>query len=404
VAHPIETATGIGQLAAGVAQYAGVPGDQYKPYAEAAGKAIMERYGSLEKAKQTFETDPVGFAADVSSVVSGGAGLARGVGALPKAAARVGAPTTAELFDSASGHYDAMHNYRLELHPGVMERTAFNIEDELKTQGYRDYLAPKTFRAVEELRNPDGMTMTTQEIEGVRRALGKAAGDPAEKDAARRAIAAIDNTMASLSPADAAVNGQFAPHVAQEARAARGDYAAAKHAETVENATNMAELQAASTGSGANIDNATRQKFRAILASPKQRRGYSAAELTQMEQLVRGLPAGNAARLIGKLAPTGVVSGALSAGLGHVLGHTIGVPALGMASKAASDAITRHAAARLSEQVRLRAPESRRLGATPAPAVVPRFVKGVANRSRQLNLLDRAAQPFGPAVPNPYQQ
>ena len=393
VMHPIDTATDIGHLVAGAAQYAGVPGESYKPYAAAAGKAIMDRYGSLEAAKKTFEEDPVGFAADVWSVVDGGAGLARGVGALPRQAAHVAAPTTREIYEASQHNYNNMKGYGVELHPHVMDQVATNIETELLNEGYRDYIPGHgaLFNAVNELRNPVGRYSTISDIDGPRRVLNKLAGDPALRDGARRAIGEIDTALGSLTPADAAINGHFIPQVAQEAQRARGNYAAYKHAQQVEEATNAAELQAASTGSGANIDNATRQKFKAILTNPKKQRGFTADELTQMRQIVNGSFAGNAARLVGKLAPTGVVSGSLGAMLGHTLGHTIGVPVIGGIAKSLGDATTRQAANRMSEQVRLRSPEARRLGATPAPAVLPRMAGRAADQARRLNLAGRAA-------------
>lgn len=401
VAHPIDSAVNTGKLIAGAAQYAGVPGEQFKPYAAAAGKAIMDRYGSLENAKKTFENDPVGFAADMMSVMEGGAGALRGVGVLPRAATRVAAPTTAELYEASQNNYRNMKGYGVELHPHVMDHVATNIETELLNEGYRHYIPGHgaLFNAVNELRNPVGQFSTISDIDGPRRVLNKLAGDPALRDGARRAIDEIDSALGNLTPADAAVNPQFVGHVAAEARTARGNYAAHKHAEQVENATNMAELQAASTGSGGNIDNATRQKFRAILASPRQRRGFSAAELRQMEDLVRGSPGGNAARLVGKLAPTGIVSGTLSTALGHAIGHTIGVPVVGAAAKAASDAMTRSHAARVSEQIRLRSPEARRLGATPAPRAIPRMAGNVERMGRRLNLFGRTDETVNPYAP-----
>ncbi len=232
--------------------------------------------------------------------------------------------------------------------------------------------------------------MTTQEIESTRRALGKASMDPAERDSARRAISHIDDMLASLKPSDVAVNPQFAGRVAQEARAARANYAAYKQADQIEKATNAAELQAASTGSGANIDNATRQKFRAILTNPKKVRGYTPEEQAAMRQLVQGTMAGNAARLVGKLAPSGIVSGALSAGLGHAVGHTVGVPALGYIAKAVADMKTAKAARNLSEMRRLRSPLAQGIGATPYPGRVPPI-----GTAMQLGRIGNYQNPYG---------
>jgi hypothetical protein len=398
--HPIDTATGLGHLVAGVGQKLGIPGNEYEKYADAAGQAIMERYGSLEKAQHTFETDPVGFAADISGAL-GLAGKVARVSGLAKAAVR--APTTPELFDAAQGHYQAAHGFGVEFKPSVATDMAQNIENALRAGNSRDYLAPNAWRAFDELRQIQGPVQVS-DIDGVRQLLNEVrqSADPKERRAAAIAIGEIDDAMTKLRPQDAIVNPHFVPRINEEIKLARGDYRAAAQARKVETATTTAERQAASTGSGANIDNATRQKFRAILASPSKQRGWTKSELADMDQIVRGTFTGNAARLVGKLAPTGVVSGALSATLGHVLGHTLGVPALGMGAKALSDAITTNNAARLSEKVRLRSPEARRIGATAAPPLWKTAARNVYGPARRLNLAGQnPANPY-PTASNPY--
>jgi hypothetical protein len=52
------------------------------------GGMYANRYGSVDKIKNTIATDPVGFAADFSTILSGGAGAASRLGA-PRAAARL---------------------------------------------------------------------------------------------------------------------------------------------------------------------------------------------------------------------------------------------------------------------------------------------------------------------------
>src|SRR6185437_7641069 len=82
---------------------------------------------------------------------------------------------------------------------------------------------------------------------------------------------------------------------------ARGNYAAALRSERLSTAVEKAELQAGGANSGQNIDNATRQQIKSILNSPKSRRGYSGEELRQMQRIVQGTFAGDAARYIGNL-------------------------------------------------------------------------------------------------------
>jgi hypothetical protein len=95
IAHPIETATNLGNLGKGVLQKLGiVSGDDATKYADAAGQFLKDRYGSLAGIKKTLATDPVGLAADLSLVLSlGRAAPASGptiVTKVAKAAADVG--------------------------------------------------------------------------------------------------------------------------------------------------------------------------------------------------------------------------------------------------------------------------------------------------------------------------
>jgi hypothetical protein len=369
IKHPIETAIGIGRLGAGVAQYAGVPGDEFKPYVDELAKDYAKTYGSMEGFGSALKEDPVRVAMDASM----GLGL---VGKLGRAgrAGRVAAPSIEDLHEASTNAYGAARNLGVEYKPYETLGLFQDIRDTLLQQGHRDDLSGGTFRRIEELTNPQsgGPNPNFSDIEGVRQSLNMVreevhphTGRPtADARAAGIAIDKIDDFLGD--PTNAVPWHQnIAQQAADFANEGRGNWAAMSRAQQIERATNAAELQAASTGSGANIDNATRQKIRAILTNPKRQRGFSQDELGQMDQIVRGTFTGNAARLLGKLAPSGVVSAGLSTALGHAVGHTIGVPGLGLVSKAIGDAATRRAAARLSEQVRLRSPLARHIGATP---------------------------------------
>lgn len=86
VIHPIETAKAVGNLALGTAQQA-IPGEQGKEqYANALGDALLNRYGTLDNVKKTINTDPAGFAMDVSTILTGLGGAATKATQLPKVA------------------------------------------------------------------------------------------------------------------------------------------------------------------------------------------------------------------------------------------------------------------------------------------------------------------------------
>ena len=80
VLHPIQTAKGIGQFGLGLAQLA-IPGEQgNEDVARSVGQHFVDRYGSLDAAKQAVTTDPVGVLADVSALLLGGGYLATKAG------------------------------------------------------------------------------------------------------------------------------------------------------------------------------------------------------------------------------------------------------------------------------------------------------------------------------------
>ena len=88
---PIETGKAIGGILRGGMQKAlpdqvtewaissGLSPDS-RPQAEQAWEAIKGRYGSEDALKQTISSDPVGVAADISTILTGAGGLAKGAG------------------------------------------------------------------------------------------------------------------------------------------------------------------------------------------------------------------------------------------------------------------------------------------------------------------------------------
>lgn len=85
VLNPIDTAKNIYNLGSGIVQLA-IPEEQgNEKLARAVGQFYADRYGGLDKAWNTLYNDPVGMAADISTVLGGGGALLKGVGSLSKA-------------------------------------------------------------------------------------------------------------------------------------------------------------------------------------------------------------------------------------------------------------------------------------------------------------------------------
>lgn len=110
VRHPINTVSGIGDAVSGglrklqdpdVMAATSTPDTvRANETANAIGGFYKDRYGSVEGLKQTLAKDPVGALADVSTVLTGGAGLAKGASKIPMLTK--GATTTADILRKAS--------------------------------------------------------------------------------------------------------------------------------------------------------------------------------------------------------------------------------------------------------------------------------------------------------------
>lgn len=93
--HPIDTAEAVKNIGEGALEKTGLmSGHDEEPYADAVGKMLVDRYGSLENFKRTLAEDPVGVAGDLSLLLSGGGSAAARVpgliGRVGKVAAEVG--------------------------------------------------------------------------------------------------------------------------------------------------------------------------------------------------------------------------------------------------------------------------------------------------------------------------
>ncbi len=84
IASPIDTAKSLGGLGLGLVQKL-IPGEQdSERFVDALVDNYKERYGSAEKARQTFIEDPVGFLSDTAGVLLAGGGVIKGAGAVTK--------------------------------------------------------------------------------------------------------------------------------------------------------------------------------------------------------------------------------------------------------------------------------------------------------------------------------
>jgi hypothetical protein len=124
-------------------------------------------------------------------------------------------------------------------------------------------------------------------------------------EAAQHVKDAINHWIEALPPGEI-VQGdpKFTAAMWDHAKASWRSYA---QVDQVESAMEMGRHQAAVAGTGANTQNAMRQRIRQILDSDKSR-GLSPKAKEQMESIVMGTWATNSSRWAGKYAPSGPVS------------------------------------------------------------------------------------------------
>jgi hypothetical protein len=258
-------------------------------------------------------------------VAGAGTGLASAMGQEARLAARL--PTADQIKDSAQAAYKQVENARLIASEGslngLVSATRAGLDQRLITDG----VAPRTFRALEQLEKSGG---DIAQIMGVRQQLGKinpSAGT--DYEAAQHVRDAIDNYVETLPPGEV-VSGdpQFTQAMLDHARSSWRSYA---KLDQVQSAMDIGAHRAAVSGVGANTQNAMRQRIREILDSDTQSRGFSPESREQMENIVMGTWLTNAARHAGKYAPSGPVSATTTAaaffGGGPAAAAAVAIPA-----------------------------------------------------------------------------
>lgn len=368
----------------------GVTGEFYKPkttageYAQTAGEFAPAVIGGPESllAKVGTRVAAPAFVSETAGQATKGTPLepyGRAAGAVIGSVAahhavtppvKQAVPSVEQLKDAARAGYRHPDVTSLEIHPGSTAQAADDITSSLNAKGFRALNAPATYGILQELKNPVGPTSKVADVDSVRKALTKTAGNyanPIEQQAANQAIAKIDDYLTNI-PQSHVVAGDAA-RAQQVLKEAQANWSAAKHGETMAGKMSDAELQAAATYSGGNLDNATRQKIKSILTSPKLKRGYTADELKQMDQIVRGTFTGNLSRKVGKILGGGGGLGSLvtAAEGAHVAGPAgLALPLVGMAGRALGTRSTLNRANQLEETIRSRSPEARKWAASHA--------------------------------------
>lgn len=324
-----------------------------------------------------------GIATPVSAAMRAGERLVPGVSQALRRE-RPKPPTAEALRNEASRGYDAARDMSVDFSSTSVRDMARNLQIELEQDGILPVLAPKAFRVLKQLQQaPDDSVAPLAGLEAARRAFNNAAKDfnnPTDQLAARRIRDRLDGFM--LEPPPQSVVAGPAAAASTTLKEARGNYAAAKRSDTLTGLRDSAELRAAVANSGQNLDNATRQRLRALLENQRQSAGFSGDERAAIEGVARGSRTSNFLRGTGNVLGGGggmgmMLTGSIGGGAGALAGGPIGA-ALGAAIPTAAGAGAKRVAAALTqtglrgvdEMTRMRSPlYERMLAEAPLDAI-----------------------------------
>lgn len=174
--------------------------------------------------------------------------------------------------------------------------------------------------------------MTMEQLLKVRKQVAKAAKsfDPDERRLAVEMLKALDNGVLKLD--DAA--GDFIQGAGQQAvrdwAMGREFYHVGKKSQSVENLIDSAKRQSKKSAA-VPAEQAMRNKFESFTGKEANLRGFKPDEVAALKAVSEGSTVGNAAKQLGRLAPTTLGGIGFKAGVPYAIGHTLGGPAGGAA-------------------------------------------------------------------------
>lgn len=240
----------------------------------------------------------------------------------------------------------------LEVKGDVFSRGVANIATKAHAAGMDAGIHPKAAAALARLQSETG-TKTLDDLVILRRVIKAAAGS-LEKDERRIAMAMVkefDSWMGRLTGADIlAGNQRVAVPALKEFRTLWSRYA---KGEQIMEAIDRAGVRAGQF-SGSGYENALRTEFRQIAMNQKRMRMFTKQEQAAIRKVAMGGPVENVLRLLGKLAPRGVISGILAPSAAYMAGGPVvsaGLVTAGEVGRRGATAMTKASAQRALEQM-----------------------------------------------------
>lgn len=272
-----------------------------------------------------------------NAAVQGATGALTGVGAgmiagmaTPKATNPALAPSIDDLQAQAGALYDkarasgvvAPQSQTISLSDNMFQIA--KDEGLVSPTGRIDSSYPRIRNVLRTIDDYSHGEMSVPQMQATRRTLQGAAGsnDSGERRLGKIMLDEFDNFTSKLSP---------------DLGDAAAVYHRAKKGELIDTAIELAHSRAGQY-SGSGFENALRTEFRGLDRQiiKGQLKGITPEEAAAISKVANGGPIENAARWVGKFAPTGVVSASLSGGVPFAIGNAMGGPAVGATLAAGS--------------------------------------------------------------------
>jgi hypothetical protein len=314
-------------------------------------------------------------------------------------------PSAQALRDAADTGYKSMREMGVDYSTAAVKSMADETLQRLEQEGFRDTFAPDTFSILRELQAPPkDAIVDLVGLDTARKSFGLAAGSKqgTEAKAATKAIRALDRFIEEPPP-EAVVAGPAAA-AGKTLADARGNYAAAMRSDKVTGAAEQARTDAATAGSGFNIDNRTRQLLNSILKKQSERRGFTPEEQALIREIAEGKFGKNFARWVGNYLGGGgglpanlATLGAGAAGMaaGGPWGLLAGAipPTIGALGRMTANKLTQRQVQSLDEILRMRSPlYQQALQEAPMVPVHP-TLQDIINRALMMQQAAQGGQP-----------
>lgn len=255
-------------------------------------------------------------------------------------------PSADDLHATASAAYKAADDAGVVYTPEAMDRLFTNLRSQFADFGYDPALQPKAAVALGKIEELVGQNVTLKGLDTVRKIAGNAyeAGNKSSNALSTKIASAIDDLVTNPQAGDVLTgDGAVAANAIESAREA---YRQARKLEIVQALLGRGEANAATSGTGANVENATRQQLKRFLLNEKMNRGFTDPEMSALSDAVLGTKLQNALRAIGKMSPdNGGLMGALHLlGAGSTGGASLPFAAATTVAKHGADAMSRNPA------------------------------------------------------------